>query len=236
MNLQNLFDQFLGTNSGANGAGDRGQGVGDTLNKMSSNIPGGLVGGAAAGGIMALLIGNKSARKMAKKVAGYGGAAVLGGLAYKAYQNWQQNNSEAAGSGTPETGGLPRESIEPPERQQPVSEMTLVKAMIAAAKSDGHIDAREQERIFQATDQLGLPADMKGMVFDYLREPITVHELALEAGTTEHKSEVYLASCMVIELDHPSERSHLDELAAALNLPRGLTDQLELQARQAVAG
>ena len=235
MNLQNLVNQFLGSGSSSGSADNTSQGIGDTLNKISGNIPGGLVGGAAAGGIMALLIGNKSARKMAKKAAGYGGAAMLGGLAYRAYKNWQQNN--AAGGGAPAgTGDFQQDSIEPPESQQPVSEMTIIKAMIAAAKSDGHIDAQEQERIFQATEQLELPADMKGMVFDYLRHPISVNELAMEAQTAEHKSEVYLASCMVIELDHPSERGHLDQLAAALNLPRGLTEQLELQARQVVAG
>ena len=145
MNLQNLVNQFLGSGSSNSSADDTSQGIGDTLNKISGNIPGGLVGGAAAGGIMALLIGNKSARKMAKKAAGYGGAAVLGGLAYKAYQNWQQNS--AAGGGAPAgTGDFQQDSIEPPESQQPVSEMTIIKAMIAAAKSDGHIDAQEQER------------------------------------------------------------------------------------------
>jgi len=34
-----------------------------------------------------LLLGNKSAREIAGKAASYGGAAVLGGLAYKAFQN-----------------------------------------------------------------------------------------------------------------------------------------------------
>jgi uncharacterized membrane protein YebE (DUF533 family) len=235
MDLQNLLNQFLGTVGNAAGADNQSQGSDTPLSTISQNIPGGLVGGAAAGGLMALLIGNKSARKMARSVAGYGGAAVLGGLAYKAYQNWQRNSSAAVGSRVAQNGTPQREAIEPPERQQPVSEMTLIKAMIAAAKSDGHIDAQEQNLIFQATDQLDLPADKKGMVFDCLRHPVTVAELASEARTAEHKAEVYLASCMVIELDHPSERGHLDELAAALDLPRGLTEQLEMQARQAVA-
>ena len=122
MNLQSLLNQFLGANSNATSADNIPQGAGDTLNKISENIPGGLVGGAAAGGLMALLIGNKSARKMAKTVAGYGGAAVLGGLAYKAYQNWQQNNSAAVGSRVADTGTPQHEIIQPPERQQPVSE------------------------------------------------------------------------------------------------------------------
>ena len=43
----------------------------------------------AAGGLLGLLLGNKKARKMAGGVAGYGAAAALGALAFKAYQNWQ---------------------------------------------------------------------------------------------------------------------------------------------------
>jgi len=41
-------------------------------------IPSGSVGGAAAGGILVLLVSNKSARKLAGTRATYGGAALLG--------------------------------------------------------------------------------------------------------------------------------------------------------------
>jgi uncharacterized membrane protein YebE (DUF533 family) len=94
MNLQNLLNQFLGTNGADFSSGNTAQKTGASFNKLSSNIPGGLVGGTAAGGIMALLMGNKSARKFAGKAATYGGAALLGGLAYKAFQNWQQNSGD----------------------------------------------------------------------------------------------------------------------------------------------
>ncbi len=57
------------------------------LDSLSSMIPGGLVGGAAAGGIMALLMGSKSTKKMVKKVAQYGGTAIVGGIAFKAFDN-----------------------------------------------------------------------------------------------------------------------------------------------------
>ena len=86
-NIQNLLGQFLGT-------GDQGvatqQPAAGAPSSLADKIPGGLVGGAAAGGIVALLLGNKKARKFAGKAAGYGGAAVAGGLAYRALQNWKQ--------------------------------------------------------------------------------------------------------------------------------------------------
>jgi len=236
MSLKNLFNQLTGSSGNARHTSNADQDIGDSLGKLASHIPGGLAGGAAAGGIMALLMGNKSARKIAGKVAGYGGAAMLGGLAYKAYQNWQNNDPGVSSSSNLAAVGAAsnQSAIPPPESQQPVSELTLIKAMIGAAKSDGHIDAEEQQRIFEAVDQMGLSVDMKGKVFDYLRQPVSVQELAAEAHTMEHKSELYLASCMVISLDHPAERDHLDRLAAALKLPGGLSNQLELQAQQAV--
>ena len=60
-------------------------------------------------------------------------------------------------------------------------------------------------------------------------------ELAVGATTIEQKSEIYLASCLVIEPDHPSEMAFLDQLEAALDLPDGLAPQLQWQARRALA-
>lgn len=52
------------------------------------------MGGAAAGGVMGLLVGSKKGRKFAGKAAAVGGAALIGGIAFKAYKNWQQNNQQ----------------------------------------------------------------------------------------------------------------------------------------------
>ena len=238
MSLQNLLNQFLGSsNKAPSSSRTKGQDFGETLNSLSSGIPGGLAGGAAAGGIMALLIGNKSARKFAKKAAGYGGAALLGGLAYRAYQQWQNNNAELESStGPTDQASSPEQAfIAPPEKLEPAFELTLIKAMIAAAKADGHIDDEEQQRIFQAVEKMDLSTELKGRVFDYLQRQISAEELAREAATLEQKSELYLASCMAIEPDTPSERAHLDALASALLLPQGFAQQLEAQVREALA-
>ena len=235
MSLQKILNQFIGSGATAEAPGGGSQ-LRDTLGKLSNGIPGGLAGGAAAGGVMALLMGNKSARKFAGKAATYGGAAVLGGLAYKAYQQWQSPSSDGALS-QPSTGqaALQRpERIEPPQHQQPASDMTIIKSMISAAKADGHIDEREQQRIFQAVDEMALSGELKARVFDYLRQPVTVEELALEATTLEQKSEVYLAACMVSSIDNPAERAYLHALGNALRLPQGLTQQLDAQAQQAI--
>ena len=239
MSLQEILSQFVGSgNTTEVPDGGGGRGLRDTLGKLSNGLPGGLAGGAAAGGIMALLMSNKSARKFAGKAATVGGAAVLGGLAYKAYQQWQKTSSEGALS-QPSAGHAASHQpgrIEPPQHQQPASDLTIIKTMISAAKADGHIDELEQEQIFQAVDEMALSDELKAKVFDYLRQPVTVEELALEVTTLEQKSEVYLAACMVTSIDHPAERAYLRALGYALQLPQGLAQQLVAQAQQAAIG
>jgi uncharacterized membrane protein YebE (DUF533 family) len=230
MKLHNLLDQFVGAESDRTPGGGM-QGIGDTLHKLAGNIP----GGAAAGGIMALLMSSKSARKLAGKAARYGGAALLGGLAYTAYRNWQQNHGTAAAVSVDSvSSALPdRPDFTGAEVVTEEFQLTLIKAMIAAANADGHIDVTEQQAIFRRVEQMALSREAKGLLFDLLQRPITVQELAVDVDGIERKSEVYLASCLAIDPDRPAEQAHLDRLATALDLPDGLADELQRQARRA---
>lgn len=238
MSFNQLLNQFLGTSNPQDATPQNGTiGLSSSMGKISSHIPGGLAGGAAAGGIVALLMSSKSARKFAGKAATYGGAAVLGGLAFKAYKNWQQNNTsaqnQAASSAAHSEVEFHQQALASKQTQNGPFELSIIKAMIAAARADGHIDAAEQRRIFEAVDKLELSAEHKGILFDYLQRDIPIAELVTGIHNIELKSEIYLASCLVIEADHPAERTHLNQLAQALALPGELTRQLEIQAQQA---
>ena len=221
MNLQNILNQFTG-NTASNNLNS--QGITDKLAQAGNFIPGGLAGGAMAGGLMALLIGNKSARKFAGTAATYGGAALLGGLAYKAYKNWQQSKDHQT--------TIHENSFSSAETLSTDFQLTLLKAMIAAAQADGHIDAAEQQRIFNSMEQMELSTEMKAIMFDLLRQPISVNELADAAISIEQKTELYLVSCLIVDPNQAKDKAHLAELASALALPPGLTQQLELQAQQ----
>jgi len=164
---------------------------------------------------------------------------MLGGLASKGYQNWRSNNPTSAQSSN-DTQQLDT-TIE--SNQQAIKDYSrnsnndmqltvIIKAMIAAAKADGHIDAQEQQHIFQAVEKMNLSAEEKGIVFDSLQKDISIHELVNGIGSLEIKTEIYLASCLVIDLDQPSERKHLDELGLALALPKELLQQIEWQAEE----
>jgi len=225
MSIQNLLNQFLGSTRTQIAQDGTAQTLKNTLSNMTGQIPGGLVGGAAAGGILALLVSNKSARKFAGTAATYGGAALLGGLAYKAYKNWQHASPTAPVAEVPE-------SLQAPS---PDYQLLLVKAMVAAARADGHIDQQEQQRIFATIEQMDISAEMKGLIFDLLQKPVSLNELAGADLSSEQKSELYLASCLIIDVDNWQERSHLNALASALHLPIGLAMQLQSQAQSAVA-
>lgn len=225
MTMQNLLNQFLGATRTQIAQDGAAQTLKNTLGNMAGQIPGGLVGGAAAGGVLALLVSNKTARKFAGTAASYGGAALLGGLAYKAYKNWQQTNPVVPATITPQGQ----------QASSPEYQLLLVKAMIGAARADGHIDQQEQQRIFSAIEQMDISTEMKGLIFDLLQRPVSVDELAAGNQSVEQKSELYLASCLIIDVDNWQERAYLNQLASALHLPVDLAKRLQVEAQMAVA-
>lgn len=208
----------LGGQSGAGGRGDFG-------------MPGGEFGGLAAGGLIGLLLGQKKVRKMAGGVLGYGGAAALGALAYRAYQNWQAG--QRAAEAPPATvADAPQEG----SRFAPVSAadgkpfaLALIRSMIAAANADGHVGPEEQKKIFEAANRAGLDAEDKAFVFDALQNPPSPVQIAALAGGPEQASELYLAARIAIDPDSPYEQAFLRALAQALNLPEGLVAHLDAQ-------
>ncbi|MEO0443880.1 MAG: DUF533 domain-containing protein [Pseudomonadota bacterium] len=225
MSMKNLFDQFVGS-GGAQGGLNNMMNPGSGNKPSGSGFPGGLAGGLAAGGIVSLLMGSKKARKYAGKAATIGGAAMLGGAAFKLYQNWQHNN---AAQQSPVAAPMPNTMASTTTDDY---QLTLIKAMIAAAKADGHIDSDEQRNIFDAVESMGLPADQKGMIFDLLNKPVSAMDIAGGVSNDEQKTEVYMVSCMVGNIDHPAERKHLDDLAMVLNLPDDLKRSVESQVNQ----
>ncbi|WP_213290372.1 tellurite resistance TerB family protein [Bradyrhizobium sp. sGM-13] len=233
MDPTKLLDQFLGGNAQGmlHQTGGKASQAMDRIGGL-----GGLAGGAAAGGLLALLLSNKKARKMAGGIVGYGGAAALGALAYKAYENWRQGqNAASAPVATPseiqqaDPAFLPAAS--PAANGQPF-ELALMRAMIGAAKADGHVDGAEQRLLFEHVEKLDLDAEAKAFVFDALAKPIDIGDIAAAAQSQEQAAELYLASRLAIDPDQAAEKAYLEALAHRLKLPAELVSHLD---RQAVA-
>ena len=172
-----------------------------------------------------------SARRQGKRgggLLGYGGAAALGALALQAYQNYQQHSRAAARrSGYRRTSDAQALPHARPAADGSPFELALVRAMVGAAKADGHIDATEQRRLFAEVERLGLDADAKAYVFDLLTHDVDLYDLARAATTPEQGAELYLAARLAIDPDEPAERAYLDALATRLRLPAELRATLD---------
>lgn len=236
MDTNKLLEQFLGTNRMGSNTGSTGN-AGQNSNTLGGMLGGGFGKGAAVGGVLGLLVGSKKMRKMAGGVIGYGGAAAAGALAYKAYQNWQQGKQvqSAPIATASDLNNVDPRFLPPPETTAAGQNfsLTLVNAMIAAAKADGHIDAKEQTVIFEQVEKMSLDAESKAFVFDALRKPVDVDALVAGVQGMEQASEVYLVSRVAIDIDHPAERAYLQVLAHRLNLPADLVAHLDHQVADA---
>ena len=178
--------------------------------------------GALAAGALALLLGTGAGRKVTGSALKLGSLAAIGGVAYKAYQNWQSQSGNTDDAGTPvaELSGNSADS----------RSMTLLKAMISAAKADGHIDDQEQAKISEQIGQMGFKADDLAAIKAELEKPVDLAELVKAVDSPATAAEVYLASMLVLDLQNQQERTYLQQLARELKLSDDLVAQLEQQA------
>jgi uncharacterized membrane protein YebE (DUF533 family) len=238
MDVASILKTVLGnTATGRSPGGFAGGASGGGLGDLTKNIPGGL-GGLAGGSLLAMILGSSTGRSRGGALLKGGGLAILAATAFKAYQDWQAKHPPGATTGP---GHPPHLPSPPPagsgfdlaeEKDQSGREMSLalVQAMISAAKSDGHLDGGEAERIQAQISQLGLGADEKGFLFDALTKPADAAAIARLPRTKEQASELYVASLVAIgDPDTAQEKAYLDRLAALLDLPPDLIQHLHAQ-------
>ena len=220
MKIQGFLDHLLksaqdngGTNANAPGAG----GLGGMLNADFGK-------GALAGGALGLLLGkNKTTRKLAT----YGGLAAIGVMAYKAYGDYKQQQGGAGAGAQPQTV----DRLPPPQVE--LHSQAILSALVAAAKADGHIDARERQVIEGEFSRVNQDADLRQWLHAELEKPLDPAEVARAATTPEIAAEMYLASLMAADEQSFMERAYLDELARQLKLDDALKLRLEQQLKQA---
>jgi uncharacterized membrane protein YebE (DUF533 family) len=235
MNTRGLLDQLLKSGqqmlqgklggSGTPVSGRSAPASGGALGGLLGNVGGGTLAAGAAGAV-GLLLGSKKARKLGGKALTYGGLTALGVMAYKAYGNWQAQQ-QTAPRGEPQTV----DRIAAPQVE--AHSQAILRALVAAAKADGHVDARERELIEGEFARLDNDADLQGWLHAELNKPLDPVEVARAATTTEMAAEMYIASVMMVDQEHFMERAYLDELAKQLSLDAVLKAELEAQVRQA---
>jgi uncharacterized membrane protein YebE (DUF533 family) len=221
-----LLEQFLGSQvPGLSGSvRDKAGQFGD----IAKNNP------LKTAGIAAAILGTKTGRNIAGNVATIGGIAAVAGLGYLAYKNYQSGQSpQAAPQPAPAASqpiALPPPdsafSLDSPQLSNDFA-LTLIRAMIAAAKADGHIDDAERANIMEKVQAVDLGSEAEAFLRNELANPVDIDELVAAARTEEQKVELYTATRLTIDPDTRAERGYLDLLAGRLGLPDALLDHID---------
>lgn len=241
-----LLDQLLGGKQPSSQPASRSPAssgsldIGRRVQDLARGNYGGMAGGALVGGLAAVLLGSKSGRKIGGTALKYGGLAVLGGLAYKAYSDWQAKRpADAAGTPAPQDVLPPPSSttfgvLADPSHAARTSEI-LVRSMIAAARSDGRIDSQETGRIREALSRGGMSDDNDNFLFEILGQPDDLDRLVSEIDSPELASEAWLAARLTVDLDTDIERAYMERFGERLGLAPDLVAHLEATAAGALA-
>jgi uncharacterized membrane protein YebE (DUF533 family) len=236
------------------------------LGNMDSNgLVGKMLGGMATknfgaglltGGIATALLGKSDIVEGAAKL---GGMALLGTLAYKAYNNYQETkavggNASVVGSvknagqgmmgtaqgllaglmggqalaGAPAQAAAPAAALAAPQEViKPEFALAVIRAMIGAAKADGHVDAAETQKIFGQIEGQGLNPQEKSLLMQEMANTPNIAEIAAAAKTQEEAAQIYLAATLVCDSQCAAEQAYLANLASSLKLEPQFTQALQ---------
>jgi len=180
--------------------------------------------GAAAGS----LLGGGS-RSSTGGSSGFGRNAIvgmLGSLAVSALTSYAKNKMSQSGA-TAQTGladfdDLPDNPGYDDDEANSRAEI-LIRAMINAAKADGHVDEQEQANILQRV------GDVDPEEAEFLRRemaaPLDIQAF-IRSVPRGMEQEVYTMSLMGIQLDEQSEARYLIDLAQGLELPADVCNNI----------
>lgn len=204
--------------------------------------------GQMLGGSLGDAFGGKRGRK---KRSAWGGAGLatkaqvgvgLLGLAMAAWEHYSQQRGAATGAGMPagvppRPAGLAATPPPPPPAAPPPPAMPrpdehqqamvlLIRAMIAGANADGHIDDDERANILARARDAGLDAESLSFLEAEIARPATLQQVIANA-TPELAGDTYAAAAMAISVDTDAERRWLDALALGIGLDPALRAQID---------
>ncbi len=263
MNMQSFLDDLIKT---GRDYAEQGQKIAEEKLDISEDgdtreaTLDGIKKGAIAAGALALLLGTRSGRKLTGSAIKIGSLAAVGGIAWKTWQNWadEQANSSAKDPSTKtqaetpdqpttieatpiektniEESNIEETNIEPPKKlsvdklegeEAEERSQILVKAMIAAAKSDGKMSDDEKNTVNQQIKKLGLGDNIEGVLKAGMVTPLSAKSVARMADDTEVAAEIYIVSMLVTDIENNQEMKYMSSLADALELPNNVVQELE---------
>jgi uncharacterized membrane protein YebE (DUF533 family) len=194
-----------------------------------------LATGTALGGLGALVLGTATGRSLAGSAIKLGSLALIGGLAYKAYQNYQHGQPVLTGAKPQQQALLaaPEGSGFEPDAVTHEKASLLIRAMIAAAAADGRIDEKEQEKILGGLKQADLGGAAQQFLTREIKNPATVDDLANAVSSPEESVQVYTAARIAVDPDIEEEHQFLIALANRLGIDKNLAAHIDAAARSA---
>ena len=137
--------------------------------------------------------------------------------------------ANAPGASKPATD--PWAPIKAETEEEPSAEtaeaLLMLRAMIAAAKADGAIDAEERSRIAAQLDDAGLSPAARDMVLADFDKPLTPAALAKLASDPMLAAQLYAAAVVGAGEIAATERAWLDDFAKALKLDHAAAAAIE---------
>ena len=135
----------------------------------------------------------------------------------------------APGAPKPATDPWAPVAAEPEEEPsaETAEALLMLRAMIAAAKADGAIDAEERSRIAAQLDDAGLSPAARDMVLADFDKPLTPAALAKLASDPMLAAQLYAAAVVGAGDIAATERAWLDEFAKALKLDHAAAAAIE---------
>lgn len=186
---------------------------------------------AAAGGLGGLLLGTQTGRSLAGSAARVGALAMIGGLAYKAMQNYQAGRPLITGATSTEQP--PAGSGFEPSAVSNEAAVHYIQAMIAAAHADGRIDASEHDKLIGSLKQAGLDDEAEAFLAKELNSPATAQELAASVKNPQEAVQLYTAARIAVTDNSPAEKAFLASFASALKLDPKLAAHIDATAAAA---
>ena len=197
-----------------------GQAGGGGLAGIAGALLGGGRGGASAGGlggIAGALLGGSGGRGGA--MAG-GAMGLLGTLASAAVQQFAQGGAQQPGIAEQPA---PYRDDDPGDNERA---LTMIRAMITAAKADGEIDPQERQRILGRLEEAGADPDARAFVQDEMAKPVDLNAIISGVDSPHAAVETYTASLFAIDIDTPAEAAYMQHLAQGLRLDPALVRSL----------
>ncbi|MEE9330317.1 MAG: tellurite resistance TerB family protein [Parvularculaceae bacterium] len=193
----------------------------------------GMATAAGVGALAALILGGGKPGKAVSRTVKLGGMALVGGLAWQAYQNWQ-DGKDADASGDIDLGKIapPKDEDFVPDSEVGQADLanTLILAMLTAAKADGRVGDDERQRIKDGLNELGVVVPDQQELDALLASPLDINAIVEGVNNDKQAAEVYLASLLAIDPNKPVEKGYLAMLAARLGLEDKLVAHLHQSA------